>query len=259
MLSQRWRYCSSVIGVVDMRFLQEKLAASRVAIVGVGALGGVQAELLCRAGVGFIRIIDKDIVDLKNLHRQILYSEKDVAERMSKVEAARDHLRGINSDVVIEEADTFLDSGNAEALLTDVDLVMDATDNMETRYLINEVCVKHGIPWIYGGAVETEGMTMNVVPGGPCLSCMTGRNIFADGGERRTAKTVGVLNTLPAIVSSIQCTEAVKILTKSDKVRKSLLFLDLWESEAEEICVEKNPDCPVCGKGEYWYLTHGGK
>ena len=235
---------------------QEKLAASRVAIAGMGALGSVQAQLLCRAGVGFLRIIDRDTVEMNNLQRQILYTEQDAAEGLPKVMAAGRRLRGINSGIRIEEIAADLNSGNAEALLRDVDLVLDATDNMETRYLINEVCVKNGIPWIYGGAVESEGMTMNILPGGACFSCMTGRHFHEGGGESRTCSTVGVLNTLTAAVASVQCTEALKILLGSGNVRKSLLFLELWENEVQEIPVEKNPACPVCGRGQYWYLTH---
>lgn len=235
---------------------QEKLVSSRVAIVGMGALGSVQADLLCRAGVGFLRIIDRDTVEVNNLQRQVLYTEQDAAQGLPKVMAAGDHLRDINSGILIEEAAADLYSGNAETLLRDVDLVMDASDNMETRYLINEVCVKYGIPWIYGGAVESEGMTMNILPEGPCFCCMTGKNRQEGVGESRTCSTVGVLNSLTSIVASIQCTEALKILLGSANTRKSLLFLELWENETEEIPVEKNPACPVCGKREYWYLTH---
>lgn len=234
---------------------QKKLAASRAAIVGMGALGSVQAELLTRAGIGFLRIIDRDTVELSNLQRQVLYKEEDAKENLPKVMAAKRELIGINSEVIVEDHFTDFNSGNAETLLRDMDIVLDATDNMETRYLINEVCVKHGIPWIYGGAVETQGMTMNILPGGPCFCCMTGKNRHEAGGESRTCSTVGVLGTLTGSVASIQCTEALKILLASDKVRKSLLFLELWENESEDIPVVKNPECPVCARGEYWYLS----
>ena len=235
---------------------QKKLGNARAAIVGMGALGSAQANLLCRAGVGYLRLIDRDTVELNNLQRQVLYTEKDAAEEMPKAAAAANHLREVNSEITIEEVIADFNSGNAESLLQDVDLVMDATDNMETRYLINEVCVKHKIPWIYGGAVGSEGMTMNILPGGPCFCCFAGNPANGTGGEPMTCSTVGVLNMLTSTVASLQCAEAVKILLGADTVRKTLLFLDLWENEAEEIPVDKNPRCPVCGSGEYWYLEH---
>ena len=229
---------------------QKKLASSKVAIVGVGGLGGTQAELLCRAGVGFLRIIDRDCVEMSNLHRQILYTERDAAEGRPKVLAAGRHLREINRDIRIEEADGGLTCENAEALLGDADLVLDATDNLEARCLINEICVKHGIPWIYGGVTGTEGMTMNILPGGPCFSCLTGpAESHAEEGKRR-GRPYGILNTLPSLVASIQCTEALKILLGSETVRKGLLILDPWECEAEELPVAKNPVCPVCGRAD---------
>ena len=235
---------------------QEKLGKSRVAIVGMGALGSVQANLLARAGVGYLKLIDRDTVEMNNLQRQVLYTERDASENTPKAFAAAQRLREVNSEITIEEVISDLNGGNAETLLSDVDLVLDATDNMETRDLINEVCVKHRIPWIYGGALESEGMTMNILPDGPCFACMTGRNNHAGAAETRTCSTVGVLNTLTSIVGSIQCTEALKILLGSPEVRKTLLYLEIWDNEIREIATEKNPRCPVCGRGEYWYLNH---
>ena len=235
---------------------QEKLGASRAAIVGMGALGSVQANLLARAGVGYLRLIDRDTVELNNLQRQVLYTEKDAEESVPKAFAAAERLRQVNSAIEIEEVITDLNSGNAEALLSDVDVVLDATDNMETRDLINEVCVKHGIPWVYGGALETEGMTMSILPEGPCFACMTGRNTHGGAAETRTCSNVGVLNGLTSVVASIQATEAMKILIGSPDVRKTLLYVDMWNNEMRELPLEKNPRCPVCGRGEYWYLNH---
>ena len=236
---------------------QEKLGKANVVIVGAGALGCMQAQLLCRAGIGHLRLIDRDSVEMNNLQRQLLYTEEDAADHMPKAEAARRRLEEINSSVTLEAVIADLNSSNAEALLKDADLVMDAADNMPTRCLINEVCVKYRIPWIYGGAVGTEGMTMNILPEGPCLCCMTGKSHYEGDGRTRTCSTVGVLNSLTSIIASVQCTEAFKILTGSGHIRKGLLFVELWDNETQQIAVEKDPDCPVCGRGEYWYLSHG--
>ena len=229
---------------------QKKLASSRAAIVGVGGLGCAQAAFLCRAGIGFLRIIDRDCVELSNLHRQILYTERDVSDGLPKVTAAGRHLREINREICIEEADGGLTCDNAEILLGDMDLVLDATDNLETRCLINEVCVKRGIPWIYGGVAATEGMTMNILPGGPCFSCLTG--LTESHAGKTESRPAGILNTLPSLVASVQCTEALKILLGSETVRRGLLIIDPWECISEELPVAKNPACPVCGK------THRG-
>ena len=227
---------------------QDKLISSRVAIVGMGALGSAQANMLCRAGIGCLRLIDPDTVELNNLQRQVLYTQKDAEERLHKAAAAKRHLEKINSEVKIETAVARLTDKNAAALLTDVDLVMDATDNMDARYLINKICVRYKIPWVYGGVVQSEGMTMNILPGGPCFCCMTGKESYVDDGENRNCATLGVLNTLTSAMASVQCTEAMKILTGSESVRRSLLLFDIWENEADQITVEKDPQCPVCGK-----------
>ena len=225
---------------------QKKLLASRVAVVGAGALGCVSSNELVRAGVGFVRIINGDRVDITNLHRQILYTEADVKMDRPKSVAAAEHLREANSEVTVEAAGEFLTAENADALLGDVDLVIDATDNLDARYLINEYCVKHKKPWIYGGAVAAEGMTAVFLPGGPCLSCFTGADKTDPDMPDRTCRNFGVLNSLTAIVSSLQVMEAIKILTGADTVRKGVLYFDIWENEFERLPLEKNPNCPVC-------------
>lgn len=233
---------------------QKKLLASRVAVVGTGALGCVSSNELVRFGVGFVRIIDGDTVDITNLHRQILYTEKDVAEGKPKVLAAARFLREANSDVTVDAVAEFLSPENVEALLGDVDLVVDATDNLDARYLINEFCVEHKKPWVYGGAVATEGMTAAFLPGGPCFSCFTGATEKEKDMPDRTCRSFGVLNTLTAIVSSLEVMEAVKILTGAKNVRRELLFFEIWDNELESLALEKNPDCPICGKHEYRFL-----
>ena len=233
---------------------QKKLLASRVAVVGVGALGCVSSNELVRAGVGFVRIIDGDTVDITNLHRQILYTEQDVEEGKPKVLAAAKFLRAANSEVTVDAVPEKLTPENVDALLGDVDLVIDATDSMDARYLINEFCVEQKKPWIYGGAIATEGMTAAFLPGGPCFSCFTGATMKEKDAPDRSCKSFGVLNMLTAIVSSLEVMEAVKILTGADTVRKDPLYFEIWENECERLPLEKNPECPICGKHEYRYL-----
>lgn len=234
---------------------QKKLLASRVAVVGAGALGCVSSNELVRAGVGFVRIIDGDHVDLTNLHRQILYTEEEAKTQANKAQAAAKHLREANSSVTIEDVCEHLIPENADRLLADVDLVIDATDSMDARYLINEYCVEHKKPWIYGGAIGSEGMTSAFLPGGPCFTCFTGATKKEKDVPDRSCRTFGVLNSLTAIVSSLQVMEAIKILTGANTVRKGVLFFEIWDNEIVLLALEKNPDCPICGKQEYQYLN----
>ena len=230
---------------------QQKLLQSRVCIIGLGALGSASANLLARAGVGFLRIVDRDYVELSNLQRQMLYREKDAEEAAPKAAAAAELLTEINSQITIEPVIADVNSGNITSLIEDVDLIVDATDNVEIRLLLNEACHALGKPWIYGGALASYGMTMNILPGEdmPCYHCMFDDSV-PDG---ETCATAGVLGMLTSIVSSIQCTEAVKILIGSADVRRTLLAFDIWNNEFDEMEVAKNPECPVCGRGEYQY------
>lgn len=230
---------------------QQKLLTSRVTVIGLGALGSASANLLARAGVGFLRLVDRDYVELSNLQRQVLYREQDAAEAMPKAAAAAEILGGINSEIIIEPIITDVSGGNIKGLIEDVDLIIDATDNFEVRMLVNEACHALQKPWIYGGAVASYGMTMNILPedGSPCFHCLMGE----DHPEGETCATAGVLGMLTSIVASIQCTEAVKILTGSPEIRRTLLAFDIWHNEMDEIVIEKDPDCPVCGRGEYMY------
>jgi adenylyltransferase/sulfurtransferase len=190
---------------------QEKLNNSSALVVGCGALGSVIADHLARAGVGKIKILDRDIAELDNLQRQILFDENDVGS--PKAAAAAEKLKRINSEIEIEAMVKDLNPSNAEKVIGDVDIVLDGTDNMETRYLINDVCVKKDIPWIYGGAVSTYGMSLNIVPQATaCLVCAFPH--MPKAGSLPTCDTVGVLNTVPSIIASIQTTEALKILLK---------------------------------------------
>ena len=229
---------------------QAKLLRSRVAIIGLGALGTVAANNLCRAGVGFIRIIDRDHVELINLQRQTLYNEQDASSRLPKAEAAFSRLSKINSEITLEPVVADVNATNIESLIHDVDLVLDCTDNIETRCLINEACDKLRKPWIYAGVLAGEGLTMNVIPGETaCFRCL-----FPDPplpGSYPTIVNVGVLNGVTAVIASVESTEAMKILLHSPEVRKNLFRIDVWNNISNYIDIEKNPDCPICGRHEY--------
>jgi len=228
---------------------QAKLLGSKVAIIGVGALGTVSSNNLCRAGVGHLRIIDRDYVELTNLQRQILFTEDDARQDLPKAIAAARHLSKVNSEITIEPIVTDVNPSNIESLVSDADLVLDATDNFEIRLLINEACHKYKIPWIYCGALGSEGMTMNILPGdGPCLRCFISGS---SAGPSHTCSTFGVLNMLTGTMASIQTAEAVKILLGSDCVRRDLLTIDLWLNRFETIGLLRSEDCPVCAHGRY--------
>lgn len=235
---------------------QKALGHSRVAIVGVGALGTVIANSLARAGVGYIRLIDRDFVELSNLQRQTLFNEADVQENLPKAIAAARHLEKVNSEIQLEAVISDANPGNVENLLDGVDLVLDGTDNFETRYVINDVCLKKNIPWIYGGALGSTGMSMNIIPEKTaCLRCLI--PIKSENVSSGTCSTVGVLNMVTGIVASIEASEAVKILIGSPSVRKNLYYIDLWNNVLDYIDILPQPDCPCCAAKEFEFLTSG--
>lgn len=237
---------------------QRTLLESRVLIVGCGALGTVIVNNLARAGVGHLRIVDRDFVELENLQRQVLFDEDDVAKAMPKVMAAAEKLHKINSSIEIEPHLKDVNSRNIEDLIQGMDVVLDGTDNMETRFLINDACLKHRIPWVYGGAVSSCGMTMNIIPGKtPCLRC-----IIPDlpaPGSLDTCDTVGVLNAVTAVIGSIESNEAIKILLGDEGVSRDLLTIDLARNCFDRIAVTTRSDCPACQKGEFEYLNQKGE
>ncbi len=232
---------------------QERLLASTALVIGCGALGSTQAELLVRAGVGRVRIADRDLVELNNLQRQLLFEESDVAERLPKAEAAARKLRRINSSVVVEPRVLDVTPGNLPSLLEGVTVVIDATDNIETRYLINDACVERGIPWVYGGAVGTSGMVMPIRPGqGPCLRCL-----FAEPpppGSLPTCEIAGVLNTAPAVIAALQVTEALKLLTGNGQPAGGILTVDVWSGSFRSVGVKRDPSCTCCGQRKFEFL-----
>src|SRR5262245_59960360 len=206
---------------------QEKLLASRVTLCGCGALGTVLANVLVRAGVGFVRIVDRDFVEPSNLQRQVLFDESDVANNLPKAEAAATKLRQINSSVAVEPVVADIDRTNIEELCRDADVILDGSDNFEVRYLINDVAVKHGKPWVYGGAVGSQGMSMTVIPGEtPCLRCVF--EAAPNPGDVGTCETAGVLAPTVNIVASYQATEAIKLLSgNKPAVNREPLILDV--------------------------------
>jgi molybdopterin/thiamine biosynthesis adenylyltransferase len=234
---------------------QRKLTASRITIVGCGATGSVLASLLARAGVGTIRIIDRDYVEPSNLQRQTLFDEADAAESLPKAIAAARKIAAFNSEIVVEPHVADLMPTNIEALFEGAQLILDGTDNFETRYLINDFAVKNSLPWIYTAAVGSYGVTLNMLPGkSACLAC-----IFADPpqGTFETCETAGILNSAVNLVASIAATEAVKLLVGADEwLRHTLLSFDVWRNERAEIAADKpRPDCRVCGGHEFAHLA----
>jgi molybdopterin-synthase adenylyltransferase len=235
------------------REAQRRLAESSVLQVGCGALGSVVAELLVRAGVGRLRLADRDVVELVNLHRQLLYDEQDVAQCLPKAEAARRRLLQMNSTVAIEARVADVAPHNVRELLAGVDLVIDGTDNVETRYLLNDACLEAGRPWIYGGAVGVTGMTFNILPGeGPCLRCVFPEP--APPGSLPTCDTLGVLNSLPTLIGALQATEALKILTQPTAASRQLVVVDAWQQSQQTIEVKRDPRCPACAHGRRDFL-----
>lgn len=232
---------------------QERLLASSVLLIGAGALGCAQAQLLARAGVGRMRIADRDLVEIHNLQRQLLFDERDAQERLPKAEAAARRLRSANSSLAVEAVVADVTSGNVEALLDGVGVVLDGTDNLETRYLINDACVKRGVPWIYGGAVGTSGMVMAVRPGaGPCLRCLFPEP--APPGSLPTCELSGVLNAAPAVVGALQVVEAIRLLVGAPPRRPGLLALDLWAGTFRSAAVRRDEACRCCGLRRFDFL-----
>lgn len=231
---------------------QEKLGRSRVVIIGCGALGCNIANLLVRAGIGKISIIDRDFIEYHNLQRQALFDEDDVKRQLPKAVAARQHLSRINSLVEIEGIVADVNFSNAEILCSGADLILDGLDNLETRYLINDVSERLLIPYIYGGAISSHGMTMTIIPGkSPCLRC-----VFPDLPPPMTmpsCETDGVLGTLTATIGAIQATEAIKVLIGSGEVNRDLVTLDIWDMTFERVPIARNPNCPACN-GQYDFL-----
>ncbi|PYT11768.1 MAG: thiamine biosynthesis protein ThiF [Acidobacteria bacterium] len=234
---------------------QARLMDARVALVGCGALGTVQASLLVRAGVGHLRIIDRDFVEESNLQRQILFDEEDVRAILPKAVAAEKKLRATNSLVDVEGLVEDLNASSIGRLLTGFDLVLDATDNFDARFLLNDYCVKTATPWIYGACVGSYGLTFPILPGDTaCLRC-----VFESApppGLSPTCDTAGVLGPIVGVVASLQVAEALKILSgRLERVSRRISVVDVWEGRQSQIDLPaREPACPCCGKREFPYL-----
>jgi len=236
---------------------QKKLLTSRVTLCGCGALGTVLANHLVRSGVGNVRIVDRDFIETHNLQRQVLFDESDVAANIPKAEAAARKLRLVNSAVSIESVVTDINRTNILDLCHDADLILDGTDNFEIRYLINDVAVKFGKPWVYGGAIGSEGMTMTILPGvTPCLRCVF--EAAPNPGEAGTCETAGVLSPTIGIVASFQAAEALKILTgKLEQTKREPLCVNIGDNATRRTKIAKllgKVDCPCCQRKKFEWL-----
>lgn len=235
---------------------QQRLASSRVLLIGLGALGTVAADQIVRAGAGFLRIVDRDFVELSNLQRQSLFDEADVDANLPKAVAAEAKLRRINSSVQIEAKVDDVNPSNIEDYLDGIDLVLDALDNFETRFVVNDACAKHEKPWIYTAAVGSYGLVMPVLPGKtPCLRCLMGS--MPAPGTSPTCETAGVIAPITHIIASIQVAEALKFLTgnlKPEDIR--LTAYDVWSHRFQRIDIgqEAMATCPACSKRQFEYL-----
>lgn len=250
---QRERYLRQTLFAPFGAQGQERLLSARVVIVGCGANGSVMASTLARAGIGTLAITDRDFVELKNLQRQILFDEDDVAKGMPKAIAAAEKLRRANSSIHVEGIVSDVNAENIEELIAGATLVMDGTDNFETRFVINDACVKHSIPWIYAGAVASYGMTLTIVPRvTPCLRCVF-QNAPAPG-TLPTCDTAGIMPPIVNVMASIASAEAIKFIAGSGTRNPGLINIDLWENSYDVLAIQRRDDCPTCGQARYEFL-----
>jgi len=233
---------------------QDRLLASSAIIVGCGAIGAAVANLLVRAGVGRLRILDRDFVEPSNLQRQILFDEADARDALPKAVAAERKLRALNSDIAIEGIVADLNSRNIRDLLGGFPLILDGTDNFETRFLINDFAVESGTPWIYAAAVASYGLTMVIRPGQTaCLACLM--DTGGTAGIEETCDTIGVLGPIVNLVASIEASEAIKLLSGNENnLHGRLISCDVWSGRFQSVQPERNPRCRACALGEFPYL-----
>jgi len=236
---------------------QQKLMAGRVLICGCGALGSVVADILVRAGVGFVRIVDRDFVETGNLHRQVLFDQRDAAAQLPKAIAAAERLAQVNSSVQIEPVVADLNETNIRTLADDVQVIVDGTDNFETRYLVNDYAIETNTPWIFGGCVGAEGQTLAIVPGEtPCLSCIIPEPPPA--ATMPTCETTGVLGPIVHLIASLQAIEAMKLLSGNrEQLNPALTIVDLWNNQIRSIGVSvgRTDNCPSCGQRKLDWLS----
>ncbi|MGR3311545.1 MAG: ThiF family adenylyltransferase, partial [Candidatus Brocadiales bacterium] len=249
------------------------LERSFAIILGCGALGSVSANLLTRAGVGRIKIIDRDFIEENNLQRQILFDEEDIKKGLPKAIAAQEKLQKVNSSIVIEGVVSDVNYTNIEGLMNGANVIIDGLDNFESRFLLNDYCVKNSIPWIYGACIGSTGLTMNIVPAikTPCLRCVL--ESLPPAGTSPTCDTTGIIGSIAAVIASIQATEAIKLLTKNiDAMSKDLIKYDIWDGKIQKVHIssasnqvpspsmgegrgEGDNGCPTCKQGNYEFLN----
>jgi molybdopterin/thiamine biosynthesis adenylyltransferase len=237
---------------------QRRIARSRALVCGCGALGSTLANMLVRAGVGSVRIVDRDFVELSNLQRQVLFDEDDVARQLPKAIAAAEKLRRINSEVEIEPVVADVDHRNVERLCEGVDVIVDGTDNFEIRFLLNDASVKHALPWVYGGCLGAEGQTMTILPGETaCLRCLMQE--CPPPGTTPTCDTAGILGPVVGVIASIEAVEALKILSGNRQaVSRNLTVVELWDNRIRQVDVSalrEQVDCPACKHGDLPWLA----
>jgi molybdopterin/thiamine biosynthesis adenylyltransferase len=232
---------------------QQRLLASSAVIVGCGAIGAATSNLLTRAGVGKLRIIDRDFVEASNLQRQMLFDESDALAALPKAIAAERKLHSVNSSLSVEGRVADLSPHNAAELLAGFDLIVDGTDNFETRFLINDFAVKNGKPWIYAAAVASYGLTMTIRPGAtPCLACLLDTR---QQGLEETCDTVGVLGPIVNLIAALEAAEAMKLLAgRADALHGRLISCDVWSGRFQSVRIARNPHCRACVGGEFSYL-----
>lgn len=256
-MTNQERYSRQVLFDGIGRAGQERLAQSRVVIIGCGALGAMHAETLSRAGVGSLVLVDRDFVEESNLQRQVMFEEDDARRRLPKAVAAADRVRRVNSDVTAEPIVADVSFDNVEEIIRGSDLVMDGSDNFEVRFLLNDACVKSRIPWIYGAVVGSSGITMTILPGEtPCLRCVL--EVMPPPGSGPTCDTAGVILPAVSTVAAFQLAEALKVLTGTrDKLHGSIIQVDLWNFDIRSIdlsSLKGRDSCPACGKGDFQFL-----
>ncbi|MFH1381925.1 MAG: ThiF family adenylyltransferase [Chloroflexota bacterium] len=231
---------------------QKKLGSSTVVVVGCGALGSNIATFLVRAGVGKIRIVDRDFIEYHNLQRQVLFDEDDIKTQLPKAIAAERHLRKVNSSIDIQGIVADVNYTNIERFCHGADVILDGLDNFETRFLINDVALKHKIPWVYGGAIASSGMTMTIIPDKtPCLRCI--HPVLSHRETAPTCETAGVVGTVPAIIGALQATEAIKIIIGATETNRGILLVDVWTGMFDRFEIKRRADCPAC-HGKYEFL-----
>jgi adenylyltransferase/sulfurtransferase len=234
---------------------QRKLLAARVVVIGCGATGTVIANHLARTGVGHLTVVDRDFIELNNLQRQLLYDEQDLAENLPKATAAERKLRAINSEIEVQGIVSDVNAENIESLIVGATLVMDGTDNFETRYLLNDACIKHNLPWIYTGAVASYGMSQTIIPGETaCLRCMFEE--VPPPGSSATCDTAGVVGPVVAAIASISATEAIKLIVGQGELNRGIIHFDLWYNTFDQF-QNSGPreNCPACQQRNFEFLN----